>query len=164
MTEYVDIVDEEDNVIDTVTRKEAEDKTLRMRSSKILVFDEDENLIIQKRSNDKKRTYPGMWDIAVAETVQAGESYLDAASRGLKEEYGICCEDIKFLFKFLFTGTETKRNYEVFKVYNNDKINFDKKEVEKIRVVNKKQLLEMFDEEEFTPSSIPIYEEYLKNV
>ncbi|HSX31357.1 MAG TPA: NUDIX domain-containing protein [Candidatus Saccharimonadales bacterium] len=47
-----------------------------------------ERFLEQQRRWDKK-IMPGDWDITVGEHVMAGESYLDAAVRGLSEELGL---------------------------------------------------------------------------
>ena len=159
--EIVDIVDEEDNVIKKMKRSEAEKNNCRLRVAKILVFNEEEKLVIQKRIDDKKRNYPGMWDIGIGETVKSDECYEDAAIRGLQEEYGIKVEYLQYLFKFVFRGSLC-RNYAVYKVYVNEPVKFDPKEIEKIKKVTKNDLIQMFDIKKFTPPSIPIYQKYLE--
>jgi isopentenyldiphosphate isomerase len=86
--ELVDIVDEHDQVIDTVTRREMRAKRLRHRAVYIAVQHSDGRLLVHQRSFDKD-VRPGAWDIAVGGVVGAGESYDSAAERELAEEIGV---------------------------------------------------------------------------
>jgi isopentenyldiphosphate isomerase len=86
--ELVDIVDDDDNVIATVTRSEMRSRRLQHRSVGIAVLSSDGRLLIHRRSNGKD-LWPGWWDIAVGGVVAAGETYDDAAERELAEELGI---------------------------------------------------------------------------
>lgn len=87
-TEYIDIVDENDDVVARVGRSEMRAKRLRHRSVFILVRSSDGRVLIHRRSDDKD-VWPGWWDIAVGGVVTAGEEYSDAARRELCEEMGI---------------------------------------------------------------------------
>jgi isopentenyl-diphosphate delta-isomerase len=57
-------------------------------SVSILLFNNQGQLLMQRRSSTKD-ICPGMWDISCAEHLKPGETYLDAARRGLSEELGI---------------------------------------------------------------------------
>lgn len=87
-TEFIDIVDEEDNLVDQVGRADMRSRRLRHRSVFILVRAGDGRVLIHRRSDDKD-VWPGWWDIAVGGVVTAGEEYSDAARRELREEMGI---------------------------------------------------------------------------
>ena len=54
----------------------------------LCIFDNEDNLLIQKRS-DTKKTYPGLWDITCGGAVRAGESKEEAMQRELFEELGL---------------------------------------------------------------------------
>ena len=165
MVEYVDIVDEEDKVIGKSTRKEVDKNILRVRASKIFISDKDGKILIHRRADDPNRNYPGMWDIGAAETAKAGESYEVAAIRGLMEELrivGISNLDIKFLFKYIFTGEKTKRNYKIFSITINQEISFDRKEISEVKWVTEEELIGLLDKQNFVPSAKPILEKYLK--
>ena len=53
-----------------------------------LVFDEENRLLIQQRSADK-RGWPNLWDITAGGGVQSGETTQETAGRELAEEMGI---------------------------------------------------------------------------
>ena len=82
--EAIDIVDEQDTVIGTTTKHEAQTKGLRHRIVRITLEDGAGNVLLQKR-NDDKELYPGCWDSAAAGHVGAGEDYLQAAERELEQ-------------------------------------------------------------------------------
>ena len=84
----IDIVDDQDVVIGTATKQEAQEKGLRHRIVRITLEDPAGNILLQKRRDDKE-LYPGCWDTAAAGHVDAGEDYLAAAEREMYEELGV---------------------------------------------------------------------------
>ena len=86
--ELVDVVDEHDVVIGTVTRAEMRAGRLRHRAVSIAVIGSDGRLLIHRRAHTKD-IWPGWWDIAAGGVVGAGESYDQAARRELAEELGV---------------------------------------------------------------------------
>lgn len=86
--ELVDIVDEADNVVAVVTRREMRADLLRHRAVYIAVQGSDGRLLVHQRSFDKD-VRPGAWDIAFGGVVGSGEGYDRSAQRELAEEIGI---------------------------------------------------------------------------
>jgi 8-oxo-dGTP pyrophosphatase MutT (NUDIX family) len=84
----VDVVDDDDRVVDTVSRAAMRARRLQHRAVFIAVIDADDRVLVHRRS-DTKDLWPGWWDLAVGGVVGAGESYDDAASRELAEEVGL---------------------------------------------------------------------------
>src|SRR5690606_32035914 len=97
--ETLDVVDEQDNIIGKETRKKVHELGLWHRGVHVFLFDTDGNLLIQKRSADRTSN-PLRLDGSVSEHVQSGESFHQAAIRGMKEELGLEPIDIKKLAKF----------------------------------------------------------------
>lgn len=58
------------------------------RSAHVFLFDTAGALLIQRRARGKD-LYPDLWDYSVGEHLVPGETYLDAARRGLQEELGV---------------------------------------------------------------------------
>ena len=87
-TELVDIVDENDNILCTVTRVEMRREVLRHRAVFIVVIDESERVLVHRRSQAKD-IWPGWLDFAVGGVLQPGESYEAGALREVAEEIGI---------------------------------------------------------------------------
>lgn len=86
--ELLDIVDRDNRVTGTATRKEAHEQNLCHRAVHILVLNKHGHILLQKRSPWKDR-HPGLWDSSASGHVDAGEREEDAAVRELAEELGI---------------------------------------------------------------------------
>lgn len=84
----VDVVDEHDHVVATVTRREMRTQRLRHRGVFIGVITSSNQIVIHQRSPHKD-VWPSRWDIGAGGVVDAGETYEDAATRELGEELGI---------------------------------------------------------------------------
>ena len=69
-------------------RDEIHRNKLMHRAVHILVFNDDNQLFLQKRSM-KKDLNKGLWDTSAAGHVDAGEQYLESAIREAQEELGI---------------------------------------------------------------------------
>ena len=107
--ELLDVVDENDNVITVKTRGEIHAQGLMHRAVHILVFNNDGELFLQKRSLSKDEQ-PGKWDSSAAGHLDSGEDYYDCARREIAEELGIQVDQsLERLFKLpasLLTGNE----------------------------------------------------------
>jgi len=86
--ELRDIVDENDNVIGQDYTWDIKTKGIRHRSVQIWIVNSKGELLLQKRSKNK-RVCPSTWESAASGGVDAGESYGRAAQRELEEETGI---------------------------------------------------------------------------
>ncbi len=130
--EYLDIVNENDEVIGRNTRKYVHDNYLIHRDIHILIENSKGNVLLQKRSL-KKKDRPGQWDSTVGEHVLSGENYDAAAIRGAKEEVGV---DIPLLAlekvcDYKSYNKRQKTNRRLFILYLEGPFNdFDREEVE----------------------------------
>ena len=86
--EWFDVVNERDEVVRRVTRREVHATGLWHRAVHILVFDGAGRVLLQKRSMLKDLS-PGLWDSSCSGHVDAGEDYDAAAVRELGEEIGV---------------------------------------------------------------------------
>jgi len=89
--EYLEVVDEDNQVVGILSRKEIHEKGLRHRSVHIFIFNSQEKLYLQKRSPHKDQ-YPEHWDTSAAGHTDPGESPMKAAQRELMEELGLTAE------------------------------------------------------------------------
>ena len=86
--ELVDVVDDDDRVVATVTRAEMRSGRLRHRCVFLVVRRPDGRVLVHQRSSVKD-IWPSAWDVAVGGVVTAGEAWDAAAARELAEEVGI---------------------------------------------------------------------------
>ncbi|MDO4872185.1 MAG: NUDIX domain-containing protein [bacterium] len=151
MNEIIPIVDESDQMIDTVEKANFDKTTGRIyRTVSLFLFDNHGRILIQRRAFSKK-TYPGKWDFAaVAGHVAAGETYLQAIERETEEEIGL--RNVRF-FEAAKDFTETpegKRRFtQVFWAVENfgiEELQIPKNEVDEVRLVSVAELKQMFEE------------------
>lgn len=89
--EILEVVDSQDKVIGTATRKEIHKLGLLHRAVHIFVFNQAGQIYIQRRSISKDR-HAEKLDSSAAGHVDPGETYEQAAIRELQEELGIRAE------------------------------------------------------------------------
>lgn len=159
--EYIDIINEKDEVIDSVRYDEIYEKLLPHRIVHILVFNDRGELLLQKRSENKS-FLPLFWVTSAGGHVQSGESYKRGAMREMEEELGLV-EDLKFLekdryddprgfFKFLTT----------FKVINNGPFDYDPEEVDSVKFFSVKDVKELvYSGEKFHPELLFVLNKYV---
>lgn len=133
MDELLDIVSDEDIVTGQEMRSTVHQLGLQHRGVHVFLFTQDGKMLVQKRSADRAAS-PSALDCSVSEHVKAGESYLDAAMRGMKEEMGVAGIEISPLITF-------RMNYgindnEISTLYtgevNPENVRFDPVEIEEI--------------------------------
>jgi isopentenyldiphosphate isomerase len=131
--ELFDIVNEDDAIIGQELRSIVHQRGLWHRGVHLLLFTHEGKLLVQQRSKDRPHA-PLALDCSVSEHVKAGEDYLTAVMRGMKEEMGVEGIKVKPLVKF-------KMNYgpndnEISVVYRGTvdpaDVKFDPVEVEQI--------------------------------
>ncbi len=88
MTEFVDIVNEHDEIIGKASRHEAHEKNLLHRGVVVCVFNSNGELFVQLRSKNKDM-FPDCYEASLSGHVLAGELPSHAAVRELREELGI---------------------------------------------------------------------------
>lgn len=87
-TEWVDIVNEENEVIAQASREQMRAQCLRHRATYIVVHDGMGKILVQRRT-ETKDFLPGMLDATAGGVVQADEQLLESARREAEEELGI---------------------------------------------------------------------------
>jgi 8-oxo-dGTP pyrophosphatase MutT (NUDIX family) len=151
--ELVDIVDEDDVVIATVTRREMRARRLRHRAVFIAVQHSDGKLLVHQRSFDKD-VRPGAWDIAFGGVVGAGETYEVAAARELAEEIGITGAVPTPWGGGVFGDEHYELIGRCYHVVHDGPHTFADGEVIAARWVNRAQLTELLRDEEVVHDSI----------
>lgn len=119
-------VDKNDKKIGLRPRKDFINGKYIHRSSHLLLFNENNKLLIYKRRSDKK-WYPKLYSMSVDETLE-NETYEECMKRGIKEELGTTIF-FKKLFKFkLFDPGINKEFLMIFEARTNKKIKVTKEE------------------------------------
>jgi len=88
MSEILDIVNDQDEVIGQAERDEVHRIGLVCRLAYVCFYTADREIILQKRSTTKKND-PGKLTTTVSGHVASGQDYLEAAVREILEETGI---------------------------------------------------------------------------
>jgi isopentenyl-diphosphate delta-isomerase len=100
MTEYVTLVDKDDNVLGKEEKMSAHKDPKLHRAISIIIFNSKGEMLIHKRA-DEKYHCPGMWTNACCTHPWPEETYEESAKRRLPEEMGFSCDLIKE-FKFTY--------------------------------------------------------------
>ena len=80
--------DEAGQLLGLVPRNEVHHRGLWHRASNVFLFDAENRLYLQRRAAGKD-VWPNAWDLSVGEHLQPGESFEQAAHRGLAEELAV---------------------------------------------------------------------------
>lgn len=111
--ELLDIVEENNNIVGQATREEVYEKGLLHRAVNIFIFNSKGRVFLQKRGKNTSK-FQLCWDISVGEHVKKGETFEQAASRGLEEELriGVGVELVIPLHK-IFAGPQNNNDKKI---------------------------------------------------
>lgn len=159
--ELVDVVDEDDRVIDTVTRREMRAGNLLHRCTYVIVQNSGGEAYVHKRTGTKD-VYPGMYDVTAGGVLAAGESYDEGARRELAEELGVEGTDVRFRFKHRADGPGGRVWGAVYDVLWDGLIRHQPEEVAWGAFVPLDELRRMLGEREFCPDGREVFERWLR--
>ncbi len=149
MEEYLDIVDDNNNITGKTEKKSYIHKNgIWHREVACWIMNNEGKILVQKRAKTKEHA-PGKWDITAGH-VQVSEIVENAMIRELQEEIGIKIEkcDLELFSIVKRKGISTKNNtfqYQYF-IYTNKKISefiIDTNEVEKVKYIDLGELKEI---------------------
>jgi len=147
MSELLDVIDGEGGVLGQETRDRVHELGLLHRGVHVLVLDRAGRLLLQLRSPNADR-FPGSYDISMSEHVKSGESYHEAALRGLEEELGIAGVPVKRLMRFrLVYGPGDQKISELYECRYDGVLRVDEGEVAATMFVPARELRTMLDRE-----------------
>lgn len=86
--EIFDVVNERDEVVGRLPRREVHRQKLRHRAVHVLVFNRRGELFLQQRSLTKDN-FPGVWDSSSSGHLNSGEDYDPCTLREVREELGV---------------------------------------------------------------------------
>ena len=129
--EKVDIVDENLNVLYSVTRDEAHKKGLLHPIIIAEVINSKREWLLVKQASHKQE--PGKFVSPVAGHIQSGESEINALKRETKEELGLDKFKYKRIGQIIYDSTtkeKTKSYFIIYKIYTDDEPTLNEESVE----------------------------------
>jgi isopentenyl-diphosphate delta-isomerase len=144
--EQVVLVDEQNEVIGYMGKLEAHKKGLLHRAISVIIFNDKGEMLVQQRALSKYH-WAGIWSNTCCSHPRKNESFQAAAERRLYEELGFKTP-LKEAFHFIYKAYDEKSGlteweYDtVFIGVYNGSFQFNKEEVNAIKWMGKKELLE----------------------
>lgn len=133
------LVDKDDSVLGYKKKDEChEDGGILHRAFSIFIFNDNRELLLQKRSRDKL-LWPLFWSNSCCSHPRQGETVDFAVERRLQEELGIKA-NVRYVYKFQYQarfkniGSENELCYVFFGFYN-EKISYNSSEIDEIRFI-----------------------------
>jgi 8-oxo-dGTP pyrophosphatase MutT (NUDIX family) len=113
--EWVDVVDEQDRVLERVTRRQMREQNLWHRTIAVMCLNSAGEIYVHQRTASKD-VFPSQYDMFVGGVVSAGESYDTTARREIEEELGITGPVPEFLFMHRYEGPRSRSHIAVYRV------------------------------------------------
>jgi isopentenyldiphosphate isomerase len=158
--EVVIIVDEENNEVGAVPRREMRAGRLPHRATYILVFNSGGELYVQKRTQTKD-VFPGYYDVAAGGVVLAGESYEEGAVRELAEELGIRDMPLVPLFDFFYENEHIRLWGRAFSCVYDGNLVLQEEEIESGTFMKVDEVLRLAETEPFTPDCLHVLQRHI---
>ena len=122
--EKVVLVDIKDNKIGLMPKMEAHHKGLLHRAFSVIIFNNDGEMMLQKRASTKYHT-PNLWSNTCCSHQRDGESNISAGKRRLEEEMGFVTELYEFssfIYKVSFSNGLIEHEFDhiMLGVYNDE--------------------------------------------
>jgi isopentenyldiphosphate isomerase len=159
--EWVDLVDEGDQVIGRVTRAQMRAENLLHRSVAVLCQSSSGQVYVHRRT-DSKDVFPGLYDMFVGGVVAAGESYDETATREIGEELGIIGPRPEPLFRHRYEGPGSRALIAVYRVTWDGPIVHQPSEVAWGKPCTIAEILANSAGWSFVPDGWEIFERYLR--
>jgi isopentenyl-diphosphate delta-isomerase len=165
--ELLDIVDENDNEVGIRQPiKDCLKYGLLHRAVTVFITNSKNQIFLQKRSR-LDAWYPGYWTASCTGHVSAGETYVDAGTRELREELNLQC-NLTELFKFRLPNLRYHDMIEseymcVFEGFSNEVFRPNPDEIEDGKFVTLEQLTKLLgtNSQTFTPDAVLSTQRYL---
>ena len=145
--EYLDLVDENDNVIGKEDRDIIYKNNWRnFRVINIMIFTSDNKIIVPKRSANR-RVFPNCYDCSVGGHVASGESYEQAAYREVEEELGITNVTLQEIAYFKPYDIDTSAFSKMYKLVYDKELNYDKDGIQAIYYMTKEEISKLIEQD-----------------
>lgn len=166
MTEYVVLVNENDEQLGLMEKQQAHVAGLLHRAFSVFIFNSKGETLLQKRAQGKYHS-PGLWTNTCCSHPREGETYKEAALRRLQEEMGFECE-LEEKFHFIYKAKLDNNLYEheldhVFTGNYEGEIHVNEEEVGDFKWISMENLIEDINSnpENYTVWFKIIFKEYL---
>lgn len=155
----MDVVDEDDRVVATVTRRELRARRLLHRCTYVLVRNAAGQILVHRRT-DTKDVHPGAYDVFAGGVCAAGESYDDCARREVAEEFGIEGAALRFLLRHLYRGPDGQAWGALYETQWDGAVRHQESEVAWSAWVAPGEVERMIRELPFCPDSREVFERW----
>lgn len=166
MTEYVVLVNENDQQLGLMEKQQAHVAGLLHRAFSVFIFNSKGETLLQKRAEGKYHS-PGLWTNTCCSHPRESETYKEAALRRLQEEMGFQCE-LEEKFYFIYKAKLDNGLYEheldhVFTGNYEGGIHINEEEVADFKWISMENLIEdmNLNPENYTVWFKIIFKEYL---
>lgn len=136
--ELLIVVDEDDNILDYLPRKTVHEQKLLHRTISISVFNDQGQILLQKRSN-KKDNNPGKRANAAGGHVNKGKEYEETAHNEIQEELGVN-PDLILVKKIRINDPVHTTMTSIYKTHSNGPFKFNTEEIDEIKFYSQEQL------------------------
>ncbi len=150
-TEWVDIVNEDNDVIAQASREQMRAQRLRHRATYIVVHDGMGKILAQRRT-ETKDFLPGMLDATAGGVVQADEPLLYSARREAEEELGIAGVPFAEHGQFYFEDPNCRVWGGLFSCVSHGPFALQEEEISEVCWLTPEEITARCDE--FTPDSL----------
>ncbi len=151
----IDWVDENDEVVGPISRKNIFRENASFRTSHIFIFNPKDELLMQKLASTRER-YPGRWGSSVAGYVLSGETYEQAALRKVNDELGINAQSLslELVGKTAMEDDGRKKFISLYKGVYGGELKPNTEQMDEAKYFDLKEIAEMRQENEdqFTPT------------
>lgn len=167
--EQVILVNERDEQIGLMPKMEAHEKALLHRAFSVFIFNEKNELMIQRRALHKYHS-PGLWTNTCCSHQREGESNIAAGKRRLQEEMGFTTnlkETVSFIYKAPFDNGLTEHEFDHILVgYFNEEPSLNPEEADDYRWMDLEELKEDMQEnpDRYTEWFKIIFDKYYKHI
>jgi len=150
--EQFNIVDMSGNIKGVATRKECHNGSFLLHPVvHVLVFNDRDELILQKRSMSKY-IQPGKWDTSIGGHILAGESLSDALERESLEELGIKEAQYIELYTYIMVSDIERELVTTFRCLWTGPLIKQDEEIDEIHAFNRDEIEQLLGTGFFTPN------------
>lgn len=142
--EIIDIVNEKDEVINTIEKNEAHKQWLLHRFVNIMIFSADKSKVLLQQRHHTKMSFPLLLDASAWGHINSWESYHSAANRELKEELWITCQ-LEEIADLRINNSKENMIWKLFIWYHNWPFEYQKEEIESIKLLTTNDLILLFE-------------------